>query len=556
MSDKSLYRARVVSSIAATLISLACGTNYAYSAWGPQFAERLKLSSTQQNLIVRAPPSPIPSYATLNTNIPQGLSGNLGMYSLGIPIGMFVDTKGPKMATMVGAFLLATGYFYLHMAFSSSSGSVPLLCFFSYLTGLGGCAAFAASIKTSALNWPHHRGTATGFPLASFGLSAFFFSMFAQFVFPGSTGDFLLLLACGTFGLIFVSFFFLRVLPHPHYSAVATNSGSANRLQRTKSEDSKHRAERASETEPGRSAFVVEHLDQREALNQHHIGAEAPEGEPMSEADETSSLMSKSSSSIPGDVIPEEENNVKDHAHRVDIRGYKMLPLLEFWQLFALMGILTGIGLMTINNIGNDAAALWTHYDDSVTEDFIMKRQAMHVSILSVFSFVGRLLSGVGSDALVKVLHASRLWCLTVASLVFLVAQVAALTITTPVNLVFVSSLTGLGYGFLFGCFPSLVAEAFGVHGLSTNWGFMTLSPVISGNVFNLFYGTVYDSHSIVKGNGERVCTEGLQCYRSAYLVTVAACILGLVVSLWTIRYTHNARLEEERIKELEEREA
>jgi hypothetical protein len=46
------------------------------------------------------------------------------------------------------------------------------------------------------------------------------------------------------------------------------------------------------------------------------------------------------------------------------------------------------------SNIGNDATALWRHYDDSVSEDFIMKRQAMHVSILSVCSFIGRLGSG------------------------------------------------------------------------------------------------------------------------------------------------------------------
>ena len=208
------------------------------------------------------------------------------------------------------------------------------------------------------------------------------------------------------------------------------------------------------------------------------------------------------------------------------------------------------------SNIGNDATALWRHYDDSATEDFIMKRQAMHVSILSVCSFVGRLSSGVGSDFLVKVLHASRLWCLTVAALIFLAAQVFALSIENPHYLSFVSGLTGLAYGFLFGCFPSLVAEAFGVHGLSTNWGCMTLSPVISGNVFNLFYGIVYDNHSIVKPGGERECTEGLACYRSAYLVTVVACLVGLVVSLWSIWYIHRLRLKEEAERDLEEREA
>jgi hypothetical protein len=83
----------------------------------------------------------------------------------------------------------------------------------------------------------------------------------------------------------------------------------------------------------------------------------------------------------------------------------------------------------------------------------------------------------------------------------------------------------------------------------------MTLSPVISGNVFNLFYGMIYDHHSIVKGEGERECTEGLACYRSAYVVTVVACVVGLAVSLWSIHYTYRVR-QEEKLKEIEERRA
>ncbi|PBP24743.1 putative major facilitator superfamily transporter protein [Diplocarpon rosae] len=508
MSDK-LHIARIVSSIAATTISLACGSNYVYSAWGPQYAERLKLSSTEQNLI--------------------GLSGNLGMYSLGIPVGILVDAKGPRLALIMGALLLGGGYFPLHRAYDQGSGPLPLLCMFSFFTGLGGCAAFAAAIKTSALNWPHHRGTATGFPVAAFGLSAFFFSMFAHFVMPGSTGDFLMLLACGTSGIVTVGFFFLRVIPHPHYTAIPTTAGrgraDSNRLHRSKSEEAKRRAQ----------------------LARGEAGVEVTEG--INTDTETSSLMSKTSSS-PGD----EEYNVKDRAHRVDIRGLKMIATVEFWQLFCLMGILTGVGLMTINNIGNDTKALWRHWDETFDDDSIAKRQAMHVSTLSVCSFIGRLMSGVGSDFLAKVLHASRWWCLTIASLVLFAAQCLALSIENPHYLILVSSLTGIAYGFLFGCFPSMVADAFGVHGLSTNWGCMTISPVISGNIFNLFYGSVYDRHSILRPGGERECTDGLACYRSAYVVTFFSCLVGLAMSLWSIWYTSRQREKEE--KYLQGREA
>lgn len=559
MLDQQLHRARMVSSVAATLISLACGTNYVYSAWAPQFADKLHLTTTQSNLI--------------------GLAGNLGMYSMGVPIGLFVDNRGPRPAVVAGALCLGLGYYPFRHAYESASGSVPLLCVFSYLTGLGGCMAFQASVKTSALNWPHHRGTATAFPLAAFGLSAFFFSLGGSVIFPGDTSAFLTLLAVGTFVLIFGGFFFLKVYPHtPSYQAVPNGGpglSDSQRLRRTSTEEGK--PSRPSpmrsplrgypEVEPGMSTPTT-YTTPATTSTPADVGAgsggpsasavrdveaarpvsppsrRTPDDIPDEDIDETSSLMSRSSS-LPGDVLVQSSVDM-DRSHRVDIRGWRLLRNLDFWQLFAIMGILAGIGLMTINNIGHNVIALWERYDSSVTEEFLVQRQQMHVSILSIGSFAGRLLSGVGSDFLVKVVGASRAWCLVIASLVFCIAQVFALNVVDPHFLGFVSGLSGLGYGFLFGVFPSIVAETFGIHGLSQNWGFMTLSPVISGNIFNLFYGSVYDSHIIISPDGSRQCDDGIDCYKNAYFATLAACGLGLAVTLSTIRHQYKQRLREE----------
>lgn len=129
------------------------------------------------------------------------------------------------------------------------------------------------------------------------------------------------------------------------------------------------------------------------------------------------------------------------------------------------------------------------------------------------------------------------MWCLLVASVIFLLAQACALVIENPHLLGFVSGLSGLGYGFLFGVFPSLVTEAFGIRGLSQNWGFMTLAPVISSNIFNSFYGLVLDSHSVFDPSGERSCHEGLDCYRAAYWVAFGACSIGIAITLWTVQH-------------------
>lgn len=65
------------------------------------------------------------------------------------------------------------------------------------------------------------------------------------------------------------------------------------------------------------------------------------------DSDETSSLISSNTtSSVAGEVYVQSVD--LDRSHRVDVRGWQLARNLEFWQLFAIMGILAGIGLMTI----------------------------------------------------------------------------------------------------------------------------------------------------------------------------------------------------------------
>ena len=89
------------------------------------------------------------------------------MYAAGIPLGLLVDSKGPRLGSLIGAIALGLGYFLLHQgariapcdwsqttnvlpAYVSGPGlmSLPILFFFSFLTGLGSFSAFSASIKT------------------------------------------------------------------------------------------------------------------------------------------------------------------------------------------------------------------------------------------------------------------------------------------------------------------------------------------------------------------------------------------------------------------------
>jgi hypothetical protein len=87
------------------------------------------------------------------------------MYVFGLPLGRFVDTRGPRLGAFCGSILLGIGYFGLYRgltiqcpgnfcsfitAYLSGPGSANLvgLCILSAFTGAGGCVAFLGGMKT------------------------------------------------------------------------------------------------------------------------------------------------------------------------------------------------------------------------------------------------------------------------------------------------------------------------------------------------------------------------------------------------------------------------
>lgn len=220
---------------------------------------------------------------------------------------------------------------------------MPWLCVSSYLTGIGGCGAFSGAIKTCAINWPKSRGTATAFPLAGFGLSAFFFASLSHFAFPDNTANLLLLLTIATFGLIVLGGLFLHVVPHPQsYAPLDRNdAASSTLLKRTKSEEMRNQFH-----EPGTQQEPTSPSDS--IIRSPEVAAfDEPEGF-RADNTETSSLLSKSSG--PGDVPETDKYPTQgdDDSRKIDIRGFALLSHTSFYMLWIMLGLMTGVGLMTI----------------------------------------------------------------------------------------------------------------------------------------------------------------------------------------------------------------
>ena len=145
--------------------------------------------------------------------------------------------------------------------------------------------------------------------------------------------------------------FFLRVVPNsPAYTPISSSersgSDSSTLLKRTKSEESKYNNTRLS-TEPGTQAETIS-SHAGDLKDTRRLDEAEP---PSSGTEETSSLLSKSSGSAPGDFphLNGSSRVIAEHEpQHVDIRGFALLSKMKFYQLWLLLGLLTGIGLMTI----------------------------------------------------------------------------------------------------------------------------------------------------------------------------------------------------------------
>jgi len=148
---------------------------------------------------------------------------------------------------------------------------------------------------------------------------------------------FLLMLAIVTFALNSAAFFFIRLLPPSQSDPLAqTKHGlvDSQELRRARSHDGGGqiavRGGRTAEDSPIKNDYDGRAEDQN--VDSH----------------ETSSLLSKSSGSNSEEYGFESRTSKGDEPEGTDVRGLALLAKFEFWELFLMFGLFSGIGLMNI----------------------------------------------------------------------------------------------------------------------------------------------------------------------------------------------------------------
>lgn len=165
-----------------------------------------------------------------------------------------------------------------------------------------------------------------------------------------------------------------------------------------------------------------------------------------------------------------------------------------------------------------------------------------------------------------------RSYSLTLVSSLFFLSQIATAFIDDVTNLWMASTLLGFAYGSLWSLFVTVCLEWFGMREcchlliknshsnhddvqahFSENWGYLSMSPMVSGNLFSIIFGRNFDAHEGVQTevipspsaslklihdsdpttSADLRCIQGLECYVDTIYLTIGVALLSILLSVW-----------------------
>ncbi|CAL1713241.1 unnamed protein product [Somion occarium] len=504
---------RIGSLLASLLVALGSGTNYAFSAYGPQLASRLHLSHTRLNVI--------------------SLSGTVGVYGTAPLMGKLVDARGPRPLMVIAFFSLLVGYsgirhFYVQGLPDGASGlsnwvfAALMAC--GFFTGVGGTGGIMSATNATAKSFPHRaRATTTGLVFSMFGLSAFIFSTVGHTLFLGDIAGFLLTLAVGTSLPMILGFFFVRSIPLPTSEHDIIYSGE--------DADDVHtplfgHQELSSSVESSTATRIHPHSASADYVISSSSSTQSERIQSNASRRDIASTSKKGST---GPVI----------------RGLALAVNGDFWLLFVITIFLTGTGLMC--NVGLISQALYANAVPTYDEREAAKWQSAQVSTVSISNCLGRIIIGVIADSSHHLMETPRSSYISFVALLFVISQTTAFAVNDVTGLWKASALLGLSYGSLFGLFPAVTIEWFGLPHFSENWGFMSLAPVIGSNILSIAFGRIFDAHSRAPtpeprspishtsspSESHSMCFEGRACYADSLKLTIAACTCAFALGVY-----------------------
>ncbi|KAG0239765.1 hypothetical protein BGW41_007480 [Actinomortierella wolfii] len=514
--------ARAGSFLAACAVALVSGTPYLYSTYGNQLTAKLNLSGLMSNIVA------------------AGV--HYGLFLSGPLFGRLVDLHGPQKMGVVTALLLMVGYAGLSFTYSGIFGRGGFLAAFIFLAfvGMGSQSGYMVAVSTNNHNFHASRGLAMGVPIAGFGLSALLFAQVSSYAYPDDTQGFLMFVAITIGVTILAAVPLLRIFAEesPEEDKIAEEASASVGVGTGIGSVPVHHSDASDQSLPQSNHSRASTLHSEELLSD-------AEEEARRHAQERERLIAAGSH--------QHATNAQASEPLVSSRpraGFALFRTSREAQLLWLsVLLLAGPSLMYIGNAGNIIRSIYRdHYEDPSTppteEELVrlQKLQNHHVSLVSLFSCLGRISVGFMSDLGKRGRGTwwgiGRVFFLFYAACCVWLGQSFGAHTTEVDQLTKVSVLVGLGYGSVFGVTPTITSEWFGQSTFGTNWGWISLAPAVGSQTFNLVFGWLYDSEA--RHEHTKQCF-GPDCYRTSFILGACSASLGLLTLLYLAFRTKRA---------------
>ncbi|KAL4173801.1 hypothetical protein KRP22_005748 [Phytophthora ramorum] len=215
--------------------------------------------------------------------------------------------------------------------------------------------------------------------------------------------------------------------------------------------------------------------------------------------------------------------NGADNETPVDITGVALLTDMRFWMLFIPVMIIIGAGLLVMSNVSFIVESLGGP----------VEQVPLMVALFSIVNTLGRLATGAISDLLLK--RYPRAYFAGASAILTATTQVMFLSVP-PSYLLVPVAMAGFSEGVMFGTFPVIIREEFGLQHFGKNFGLLSLANCVGYPLFFSPLASYVYQHSLATRTvkGVEKCF-GPQCFGPVFVVAIAlsavafACCVQLV---------------------------
>ncbi|XP_057438255.1 protein NUCLEAR FUSION DEFECTIVE 4-like [Lotus japonicus] len=241
-------------------------------------------------------------------------------------------------------------------------------------------------------------------------------------------------------------------------------------------------------------------------------------------------------------VVPSSTNNTSSHKKgscwrtifKPPNRGedYTILQaLFSIDMLILFIATTFGVGgtLTAIDNLGQIGNSL----------GYPSKSITTFVSLVSIWNYLGRVVSGYLSEIFLTKYKFPRPYMLTLVMLLSCVGHVL-IALGLPNSLYFASVITGFCFGAQWPLVFAIISEIFGLKYYSTLYNFGGAASPVGSYILNVrVAGYLYDKEALkqleAKGltreAGKDLICVGVECYRMAFIIISASTLIGCFVS-------------------------